>query len=258
MTRSARPLAFVVALVLVLGLLGLVVVDEPRATRLLAVALATEAKGSARITMTVSLGRSDPLNRIEGTVDLRAERARAAIRAEHLGGPIELLADGPVTYLGTASLPHFRLTAAGKPWVVVRSVTVSTGPGLGTDLLGGDGNPVRWLRLLRNGRVTGEAREHGTADVRGEPTTRYIGDADVAELLLAIGSGQARALVDIARHRRATGEVEAWVGGDGALRRLVVRVRGSGFGTTVTIELHDFGVPVDIVPPPPDQVHSLG
>jgi hypothetical protein len=99
-------------------------------------------------------------------------------------------------------------------------------------------SPERLLTMLRDASV-GTARV-GDEAVRDEPTVRYR---------LTVNCEQAE-LTDC---RGETAPVEVWIGEDEVVRR--IRLEDAGFNGT--IEFFDFGVAVDIQPPPADQVEDL-
>jgi hypothetical protein len=97
--------------------------------------------------------------------------------------------------------------------------------------------PDKLLAMLRDAsRDTGRV---GDEDVRGVSTVRYKLTVDCEEAKLACDD---------------TAPVEVWIDGDGLLRR--IWVEDSGYGGT--IDFFDFGVDVDIEPPPAERVADIG
>jgi hypothetical protein len=257
MKIGPRPLAVATALLLLFGVVGLLTVDDDAGgTQLTAAAAATTAKGTARMAMSMSFDTGGGPSTLtgEGVVDMGAERARMTFTSPLFPGPMEILADGTTVYLSTA-LPQLKAQAGGKPWLALDASASAVGGGA----FGGGTDPLQSLRLLQDKGLARSVRENGTQDVRGVATTRYLAQLDVAEMMKTSGSAQARNLAELTRD--ADGEMEVWVDADDVVRRAVFRmtfgVGGQSISSTVTTELFDFGVPVDVAPPPPDQVQRL-
>jgi hypothetical protein len=96
-------------------------------------------------------------------------------------------------------------------------------------------SPTRILELLRN--ASRETRRVGEGDVRGESTVRYT---------LTVDCEQAELDCD-----RQT-EVGVWIGEDGLVRRIDV----VDSGMEGTVEFFDFGEPVVVEAPPPEDVRE--
>ncbi|MDQ3756661.1 MAG: hypothetical protein M3394_02280 [Actinomycetota bacterium] len=259
MKIGTRPLAVATALLLLLGVVGLLVVDdEPGSTVLTTAASATEAKGTARISMAMSFGSgsADTTMNGDGLIDMAGQRARVTFTSAALPAPAEVLVDGPIVYVATSSA-ELKAQAGGKAWMAFD--TSGTVPGLGGGAFSGAGDPMQSLRLMQQKGIAGQVRENGTQEVRGTATTRYVADIDMAAMTRALSSPQAAALEQLVR--QADAEMEVWLDDAGVVRRSVFRTTfgaaSQSLTTTVTTELFDFGVPVDIAPPPADQVHRI-
>jgi hypothetical protein len=123
------------------------------------------------------------------------------------------------------------------------------------------GDPSRTLDMLR--AVSDDFAKVGTESVRGVPTTRYHGTLDlekVAELAPTERSRKAyETLIDQAKV--TSFPMDVWLDADGYARRMVYAVTmsegGDDLTMEITLELWDFGVDVDVTPPPADQVTDL-
>jgi hypothetical protein len=128
------------------------------------------------------------------------------------------------------------------------------------ELLSNTGDPTLALELLRD--AARDVTPVGRAQLRGVATTRYAVTLDLDRYATTLGSDGR----DMLRGFQIGGRLpaEAWVDAQGRLRRLHLRL-GMTFkeptgGTTprsvtdLTIDLFDFGVPVQVAPPPADQV----
>ena len=237
MKLGTRPLAAATALLFVFGVLGLLTVDDDSGeTRVSAAAAATTAQRTARIAMVVSFGSGalQPTTFAgEGELDMETGRVRMVLRPPG-GAPVETVAIGTQAWLNKDG-----------DWVVIDPQAAATGLGAGG--FGGSSDPMAWFRFLQDEGAAGDIREKGVEDVRGTSTTRYAADLDVGRLFDVLGSKQAKAVSQLAEDIK--GEVDVWVAGDDTVRRTVARVTIGRFVTTVTMELFDFGAPVDIQPP---------
>jgi hypothetical protein len=169
------------------------------------------------------------------------------------GRPIELSCDGAADY----GRKRFRLACdEGQRWtmdtIVIDDATYFRGTGaLGfdsggrwrkessgvNDFLPGF-SPERLLDMLRS--ASRQTERIGEEDVRGEQTVRYRLTVSCAKAELSCPGDEAA-------------PVEVWIGGDGLVRRIWVE----DSDLTGTIEFFDFGVKIDIEPPPADQTSEI-
>jgi hypothetical protein len=152
-----------------------------------------------------------------------------------------------------------------KPWTKLELPKELAGqhgfwPALGPTVDGG-GDPTQALRYLE--AAASKAEVVGSEQVRGESTTRYTVTFDAAKVaaqapeefqLFAEGS-------DLAFPKPA----DVWIDQQGRLRKIhywvTVKVPAEEFPAPMTIEttleLYDFGVAVDVAPPPASQVEVI-
>lgn len=159
--------------------------------------------------------------------------------------------------LGTA-LP------AGKSWVSVDldSPTVSSALGASFSQLTDSANlSTDSLSYLQAVSAQGVATL-GPATVRGVPTTEYSATVDLAK------AGRNRSPAVQALLRKLQSElgvsslpVEVWLDAQGQIRRESLQesmtMGGTRVDVGVTVELYDFGTPVDVAPPPADQTIDI-
>ncbi|MDQ1439066.1 MAG: hypothetical protein QOK43_2695 [Acidimicrobiaceae bacterium] len=272
---QSRLLAAAVAVLLVLGVLGVAVVDPVGAgptggaavAAVLAAADKTSAVSTARMSSTTQTSfpgapAAGGLT-MDGVVDFAGRRMALTMT---LGGlaTVETRLAGSVVYI---KVPRFGAgpgSAVKTPWVAIdlgklppnSPVSGLTGPTLGT---GGD--PAHVLKALRTSGLVRSAARSGQADVRGARTDVYRVVLDGQKFVDAVVGGPgAGGLV-----RLDSPSLEVYVDGDGLVRRQVLRMqahmgnRGDGTHVTVvaTTDLYDFGLPVDVQPPPADQVTRI-
>jgi hypothetical protein len=181
----------------------------------------------------------------EGATDLAAHNGRIILRqSDKL--VYEAIWNGATVYLRSPDLPG--APADGKPWI-----KLSGSDGFGDfsqfPLL----DPARQFALLRD---AGHFEEAGNEDVRGVSTTRYEGTVNLKKFVEEFGpvSSEDELPDDLST---TTFPVQAWIDGDGYLRRVALGLPSLGSDEPagrMRIELYDFGAPVDATPPPADQV----
>lgn len=232
----------------------------------------TVAAGSARIAVHAALeGETKGTFDGDGEFEFGPGHVRLEVDLGPLGlagaGRTEVLLDGDVVYIELGgSLPGL----AGRPWVRIDLDRLAEGQGDSIEALRQlkANDPSAVLNYLRG--VTGVVAEAGAEEIRGLPTTRYTATVDLAE---AMASAPEDARDDLAEVIRQLGTerlpVEAWIDGDGRLRRLRYTVdlaalsddapaKGRGTGrATASLELYEFGVDVAFRPPPVGQVTDL-
>ena len=136
------------------------------------------------------------------------------------GKTVTELMDLPYVYLHSTSK-----LIKGKPWgrLNVGQYSQTIGDGLSSN---GDGDPSRWIDFLK---ATGQARAVGMETVRGVRTAHYHALIDYSRFP-AVAPSQLRAAArqEAALLERISGQsslpIDAWVDGQGRLRRYQVRV----------------------------------
>ncbi len=261
-----RRLAFVL-LVLVVVLLGPACGGdggrEPVAVLASASTETVDAK-SSRVDLTVNIddktapGGVRKLNG-EGAFDFTTGHGTLAMDTAALGlpglaGKIQVVSLGDVYYVQVPSgfLP-------GKPWLKLDLATLGQSSGL--DLGGlqqlGSNDPSANLRFVQGAQ---DVEERGEAKVRGVDTTQYHFIVDLEKTKAKV-SADLHDDIDrlIEQLGRSTYPADAWVDGDDRIRRLRITIPGTGGAgaSVVTQEFYDFGVKVDAVAPPADQVSDF-
>jgi hypothetical protein len=181
-------------------------------------------------------------------------------------GEVEMIFAGQVLYMKMPFLTQ--LLTDPKPWIKVDLEAARRGgPSLTQLVQLGQSDPTQILELLRG--ITRNVHDLGSEDVRGTSTTHY-------KMVLNLGraaekaSENARLSVEnlIQRTGALTLPADLWVDHAGRMRKMSYRVdlpSASGHTATqtdhdtmsVAMELYEFGVPVRVEPPPPDQVVDL-
>ncbi len=166
---------------------------------------------------------------------------------------VDTVSTGNVLYMHSTAISQLGLPP-GKQWFKLDLGRIAQQRGID---LGGlqstSPNPASALAYLRG---SGEAKKLGRESVQGVDTTHYKVTVDL-ERAAAEASGSVRQSLRSAL--KASGStkqpVEVWVDGNGYVRKVAYRPATSGArAPKVTMELHDFGSPVTITPPPSNSV----
>jgi hypothetical protein len=182
------------------------------------------------------------------------------LRPEDLAG--EVIFEGFVFYMRFPVLS--RLLEGGKEWVRfdLEEISKQQGIDLSQFTQFGQADPNQALQYLR--AVSGEVEDKGREDVRGVPTTHYEAQVDLRKFPDVLPEDQreaARESVD-GLIEQLGGEaelpMEVWIDDDGLIRRQRFEFefkpeQGSEFSFSYDLELYDFGVEVDVEPPPDDE-----
>ena len=202
----------------------------------------------------------------EGVQDSQQHRARFTFDLSGVGelsgggvqlGEIELLLDGFTLYM---NLP-FLETAGLKPWVEIDLQALAQQEGFDLGSLRGlsQTDPTQVLQYLQ--AASDDIEEVGEEDVRGVGTTRYRMTIDLGKVARQMPE-EARAAIEelLAESGLETIPAEAWIDGDGLVRRIELAYEGMEFtpgqkgDMAVRVELYNYGVEVEVQPPPADQV----
>ena len=179
-------------------------------------------------------------------------------------GEMEVISDGTTLYLRADALTE--AAQVPTPWLKADLSTLSPELADLQFLSWGQNDPSQALELLRG---ASELEDVGTEDIDGTDTTHYRGTLDLekaAELAPAEVRTSVQAAVDQAKQQfgSTTVPMDVWVDSDELIRRmrfaypLPPEAGGSENSQLVLqMDLFDFGDPVEIEPPPADQVTDL-
>ena len=207
---------------------------------------------------------------VAGEADFQAHRGHMLIDLSQLGlpgPPVDAVFDNATVYekfpqaLGAALPP-------GKSWVKVDLATAGKSVGVGAGGIGQAqaGDPSQTLDYLRG--VSDHVTRVGTEDVRGTQTTHYRAVADLEKAAERSPTAREQIKASIKLLGSSTQPLDVWIDAQGRVRRMKYAVdlskskaaastpRVSGLAT-FTLDLFDFGVPVQATVPPADQVTDL-
>jgi hypothetical protein len=174
--------------------------------------------------------------------------------------PMQMVVDGTTIYMRA---PMFAVLGGPTGWLSMTPEDLGTT----SDALGvgaGAYDPSAILETLRG--VSGEPEVVGTEVVRGVETTHYVANMDLAAALASAPEDQRELLeAQLEQLGQGTIPVDVWVDADGLPRRMAMDMGGllSSMGSdgeasaVMTMEFFDYGEPVDIQVPSPDEVSSF-
>lgn len=206
-----------------------------------------------------------------GSFDPKTNRGRLAVDLSNLSlllrrptGTGLMILDGSAVYM---RIPFLNASLPGvKPWLKLDLDRSARSSGLdfsGFLQLGRGGDPTQTLRYLR---AAGDVKKVATETVRGVETTHYHATIDLEKVPSTVRpADRARTRRAVRRLEQVTGlrslPVDVWADAQDRVRRLRIdEALNLGTGTaemTVDSQLYDFGVPVEVTPPPASDVTDL-
>jgi len=212
---------------------------------------------TARIVFSVSTppaeGRAEPLTiNGDGVFDFQHRRGRLTFDVPTTKPPqrVESVIVASAVY---AKLPREMLPLAGgaRPWVKLPAQAATSRAGLGVRGLE-SADLAQALRYVRG--ATSNVKRVGTDRMRDTTTTHYRGPLDL-EVAAANTKEPARTSTRRLIETLGTSRVPAdiWLDNEHRIRKLVL----APVQVTLSVELFDFGTPVKIDLPPPEQVSDL-
>jgi hypothetical protein len=193
----------------------------------------------------------------QGAVDFSSYRGTSTLRSKGSRVPYQSVWDISGVWAKAAGIQLFARTSTGprhirkasRPWVKIPADYFFEQMGA-LKLL----DLSRILDLLKVGTFHATGRE----DVRGVPTQRYRGTLDFTQFIKAFLPPDEWAKFTATSHRGI--RVAVWVDGKGLLRKVAYNVPALTAGSPAaraTFELYDLGRPVDISPPPAEEVMDV-
>lgn len=205
-----------------------------------------------------------------GALDPQRRRGRLAFDSAGAlggGGKIEQIFEGDVIYMRTPAAAQ--QLGAKKPWLRVDVKQAGQALGIDPARLGqlGGNDPRQMLDQIRS--VSGDVEKLGSEKVRGVDTTKYRAEVDIRrypDRLPPAQREQARVAVEKLVQQTGSGTypMTLWIGDDKLVRRVQIEYDFDLPGQdekaefSMTMEFFDFGVPVDVSPPPAKDVQDLG
>lgn len=205
----------------------------------------------------------------EGVVDYGSRTGDLTMTMGTLGS-LEVITTGSVIYERLPLGEHPSVLGT-KPWLKIDLAALSSVSGFDMSSLAQaqSSDPTQALQYLRG--AGNDVKEVGTDTLRGDKVTKYHVIVDLKQAAAKAPEAQRKALEQVAQlYSDPTIPMDVWVDADGRMRKLTYSLDLSTVhvpnnqgapapqGTmTIEMELWDFGVEVDVKPPPADQVTDL-
>lgn len=223
----------------------------------------TAAAGSAEFGISGSIsaaGQQIPLSG-NGALDMRNQHMRMSMSFPIPGfGSLKMdeLFDGNAFYIHLPESLASRLPG-GKAWMKLDldALGKSAGVDLKQLMQSNQSNPADMLKALKG---VGTSHKIGTENIGGAPTTHYRADIDPNKAADRMPDKKSADAVKQLFQSSGVSSVpvDVWIDRAGRVRRESMKFSTSEMSMDMTIEFTRFGVPVDVTPPPADQVMDAG
>jgi hypothetical protein len=168
--------------------------------------------------------------------------------------PIDTVITGNVLYMRSSVFSQLGLSQ-GKQWVKVDLEQLAQRGADLSSLANTSPTPASALSYLRG---SGKVREIGRESIDGVETTHYKVTVDLEK---AVARSDATTQEALRRLIQESGmkklPIDVWIDGKGYVRKVQYAQRAGGKDVKVTMNLHDYGKPVTVNPPPADSVVDL-
>lgn len=151
----------------------------------------------------------------------------------------------------------------GKKWLELDAEKIGQSLGIDVSQLSQYNDPTKMLDYLRS---TGKVEEVGSEDVRGVGTKHYRATVDIAKAAKSLGGTGKASGAGLDQLVKFLGDskvpVDVYIGDDKLVRRMTMRLApsgsaaASGFEMNMTMDLYDYGTPVNISAPPKSEVYD--
>jgi hypothetical protein len=169
--------------------------------------------------------------------------------------PVDTIITGDVFYMRS---PVFaQVLSQDKQWIRLDLVALAQQRGVDlSSLLDASPTPANALAYLEGAR---DVEKVGTNTIGGEKTTHYKVTVDLEKAAArAKGSEKQSLRRVISQSKLKTLPLDVWIDGKNYIRRVTYEEHaGRQQAAHVTMQLHDFGAPVSIKPPPEESVIDL-
>jgi hypothetical protein len=186
----------------------------------------------------------------------RSGQLNMKVHVRGLDVPIDSVITGNVLYMRSSLFSQLGLSG-NKQWVKIDLAQLAQQRGIDlSSLASANPTPTSALVYLRG---AGHVVKVGTDSVQGVSTTHYKVTVDLERAAAKSSRSTRRSLrqvIELGGVKKLP--VDVWIDGDGFLRKFeYAQPAGNGRKVQLTMELHDFGRPVTVRPPPADSVVDL-
>jgi hypothetical protein len=203
--------------------------------------------GSVKADFTISGGGAN--GKGSGTFNTGGDRSGQStlnLTVNRRVNAVDTITTGAVLYLRSRVFAQAGLSGS-KDWLKVDLAQLARQGGGLSNLAAASPSPATALFYLRGVKA---AKKVGTDSIAGVDTTHYRVTTDLRRAA-ARSSGDDKAAIQrlMELPNRNTLPMDAWVDGDGYLRKVAWAEHSSAGTANVSMVLHDFGAPVKIEPP---------
>jgi hypothetical protein len=213
----------------------------------------SQAAESSRFVMDMTVDVADePVTiKVDGVMAGDGKTGELDVSMPVVGTLQERIVDG-VIYMNLGSFPGAPAQLDGKQWVKLDPEELKQN-GMFGDLAeqAETNSPQQGLEYLQG--LSGDVQDLGEETVAGQPATHYKASIDYTKVLdrLPDASPAARDALG----KLGTVPADVWIDGQDRVVKMHMTIDGSAFGAgagtaEMTMELTDFGVPVDVQAPP--------
>jgi hypothetical protein len=216
----------------------------------------TQASDSSRYTMDMTLdvdGESVAIT-ADGVMSGDGKNGQLTVSMPIVGSIEERVVDG-VIYMNLGSFPGAPESVAGK-WIKLDPEQLEAQGGMLGDVAGQTetNSPKQGLEYLQG--LSGDVQDLGQEDVNGVTATHYRATIDYAKVLDQLPNASAE--TRDALGKLGTVPADLWIDDQDRVVKVHMTIDAGGFGAgagtaELTMELSDFGTPVDVQAPPADQ-----
>jgi hypothetical protein len=221
----------------------------------------TQAATSSRFKMTVSAdvaGQSFDLAG-EGVSSSDGKQLQLTLDVPMVGSIEERLVDGTI-YMRLGSIGGGKLPE-GKSWMSISLDELGAKSGINYDQLfdqAQSNSPTQGLEYLEG--LSGDVEKVGDDTVAGAPATHYRASIDYAKVAAKLPDSAASQRDELSKLGKVPADV--WINDDDRVVKMHLVVDAGSLGASagtaeLTMEITDFGVPVDVQAPPADQTTDL-
>jgi len=186
----------------------------------------------------------------------RSGQLSLKVNVRGMSVPIDSVISGNVLYMRSSVFSQLGLSP-DKQWVKLDLGQLAQQGGIDLSSLANTSpSPASALSYLRG---SSKVEEVGSESVDGVETTRYKVTVDLERAAARNHGGDREAVKRLIQAGGVkTLPIDVWVDGKDYVRKMQYAQRiGNGQAVRITMNLHDFGSPVSVKPPPADSVVDL-
>jgi hypothetical protein len=180
--------------------------------------------------------------------------SQVSFNGQSLPGGMRAILRDDTAYLKLAALK--RLTKSGRPWVKFDLGKAGSGTGVDVHKLLAEAQQLDLPTSVRLLTASKDAKSVGSETVGGVETTHYTGTFSVADAVKGL-SPEAKQRVQDRMASVKDMKFDAWIDADKLPRKIVMTGASGPAKMTMTTEFTSFNKPVDISPPPSDQIGEI-